>query len=266
MGMLSLFSSMTLSRINFNFHMRILDYFSTCGDCCIPHANRASGLGLPSLWGSCDPSSCCVGLRVSLKMLWVPTDRNLADAPSRALGRSNSMLSPALRHRLWSCFGPLAFDLMALPLSILRDPAGRPLPFFSRASVPSSAGFIVFAQRPPAGRLYTFPPFAVVTSLIRLFIEWGAVDVVVVLPVYPDRPPAWDGLLRSFVREVLSSSSPSASFEHQPTLLRYPAEEFPEFKRNKIGNGELSGKLSGRHLSEIIYARLFQRDYLSVII
>ena len=144
-----------------------------------------------------------IDLRVSLKLIWVPTDANPADAPSRALERLDSMLSGPLRARLWSCLGPFSFDLMALPSNVFRCPSGRPLPFFSRFPTPSAAGTDVFAQRAPAGRLYAFPPFRVVVPLIRLLMEWGSVEAVLVLPAYAGCSPIWGPLLHPFICESL---------------------------------------------------------------
>ena len=70
--------------------------------------------------------------RMALCLHWIPTDRNPADAPSRVLDRTDCMLTERLRCKLWSAFGPFAFDLMALPSNAFRGPSGRPLPFFSR--------------------------------------------------------------------------------------------------------------------------------------
>ena len=106
-----------------------------------------------------------VDLRVSLKMIWIPTDSNPADAPSRLLQHSDGMLSAALCLKLWSCYDPFSFDLMALPSNVFRDPSGVALPFFSQAHSPSSSGVNVFSQRLPKG-LYAFPPFSIVIPLI----------------------------------------------------------------------------------------------------
>ena len=66
----------------------------------------------------------CVDFNISLKMTWVSTHENPADAPSRALHRSDSLLAERLRKRLWSCYGPFSFDLLALPSNVFRDPSG----------------------------------------------------------------------------------------------------------------------------------------------
>ena len=143
----------------------------------------------------------CMDYYVSLKLHWISTSENPADDPSRALRRSDSALSAVLRRRLWVRFGPFAFDLMALPSNVFRDPAGRPLPFFSSSPTPSSSGVNVFAQSPPSGVLYAFPPFVVIVPLINLLVEWGGLSAVVVLPSVPGRHPAWLTLLRPFVLE-----------------------------------------------------------------
>ena len=151
-----------------------------------------------------------VDLRFSLNLTWISTKDNPADAPSRSLQRSDSMLSVALRRQIWDCYGPLSFDLMALPSNVFRDPAGRALKFFSRAPVPNSAGVNVFSQRPPKGRLYVYPPFAVITPLIRLLAEWGGVNVVMVLPSAAGSRPVWHSLLLPFILDALPLFSPGS--------------------------------------------------------
>ena len=147
--------------------------------------------------------------RVSLRLHWIPTGENPADAPSRLLNRSDCMLSEPLRRKLWSAYGPFSFDLMALPSNVLCDPSGRPLPFFSHHPVPAAAGTNVFAQSAPQGRLYAYPPFAIITPLLRLLAEWGGVEIVIVLPVF-QREAAWSGLLFPYVEDALPLFSRSA--------------------------------------------------------
>ena len=162
----------------------------------------------------------CVDMRVSLKTSWVSTNDNPADAPSRAVSGQDAMLSDRLRSLLWSELGPFSFDLMALPSNVFVTPAGQHLPFFSRQPAPGSSGTNVFAQCPPAGRLYAFPPFCVITPLIRLLLEWGAGDVVLVLPVDRRRPAPWLHLLRPFICGVL----PLACAGDQD-VLRFPSSD-----------------------------------------
>ena len=151
-----------------------------------------------------------VDLRISLKLVWISTHVNPADAPSRSLERADSMLSVALRRQVWDCYGPFSYDLMAQPSNVFKTPAGKPLKFFSRAPAPNSAGVNVFAQRPPKGRLYVYPPFAVITPLIRLLAEWGGVSVVIVLPSHESSKPVWHSLLLPFIQDALPLFSPGA--------------------------------------------------------
>ena len=160
----------------------------------------------------------CVDSRLTLKLIWISTKENPADAPSRVLDRSDSMLSDSLRALLWRVYGPFSFDLMALPSNVFRDPAGRPLPFYSRSPLFSASGTNVFAQPAPAGRAYVFPPFSVIVPLIRLFMEQGVKDVVMVLPVWPGRPASWRHLLLPFIQDELVLSAPGGI-----GVLRYPS-------------------------------------------
>ena len=164
----------------------------------------------------------CLDSRVSLKMIWIPTDANPADAPSRELDRGDSMLAPALRRQLWRVYGPFTFDLMALPSNVMEDAAGRPLPFFSRYPTPSSSGVNVFAQRPPSGLLYVFPVFGLIPGLVRLFVEWSGlgrdVGVVIVLPSFPEEPPMWIKLLEPYIQDELVLSAPNST-----SVLLYPS-------------------------------------------
>ena len=109
------------------------------------------------------------------------------------------MLSADLPRTLWSSYGPFALNLMALPSNALRSPSGMRLPCFLRELHPSAAGVNVFSQPCLKGRLYAFPPFGLISPLIKLFVELGSVEVVMVLPVFPLRPGPWASLLRPYV-------------------------------------------------------------------
>ena len=61
----------------------------------------------------------CMDNCVSLNMQWVSTKVNPANAPSRALDRCDSMLSPSLRRRLGASYGPFSGDLMALSPNVV---------------------------------------------------------------------------------------------------------------------------------------------------
>ena len=151
----------------------------------------------------------CVDRHVSLKMVWVPTTQNPADAPSRVLRRCDSSLVPRLRSLLWQRYGPFSFDLMALPSNVLRDPSGAALPFFAPFPVPGASGVDVFAQTLPSGLLWVFPVFVIIIPIINLLREAGGVEAVLILPLFPNETPAWLHLLRPFIVDCCRLSSPS---------------------------------------------------------
>jgi hypothetical protein len=137
-----------------------------------------------------------------LNLQWVPSKRNPSDAPSRSIDYKDSTLSSQVRRRINECFGPFHLDLMALPSNVMVDVEGRPLPFFSRFPMPYSTGVNVFAQGKPEGLLYVFPPFGLIPSLLRLFLEWGDIHVVLVVPVL-DLVPLWWNTLQMFAGHFL---------------------------------------------------------------
>ena len=170
----------------------------------------------------------CVDLKMALKLTWVSTHDNPADAPSRELDRADSSLRRTDQERLWSEFGPFDMDLMALPSNAFCDPQGRKIPFISRYPTPSSAHVDVFAQCCPEGRLYVFPPFAVVVPVIRLLIEWGAPDVILVLPTRRGARSPWEGVLGPYIVRELELFPPfSVGVLRLPTAQGYGENMLP---------------------------------------
>ena len=110
---------------------------------------------------------------------------------------------------------PLASSIVATRCCLLHcEPVfGRPTPpspstsWLSRDPFPALGGTNIFAQRPPPGRLYVFPPFSLVVPLIRLFAEWGDVEVVLVLLAFPGRSAKWAAWLRPFIQDSFALCS-----------------------------------------------------------
>ena len=165
---------------------------------------KASSVGLVSVLQ--ELFLLCVDLNVDLRLLWIPSGQNLADAPSRVLSHADARLSGHLREALWRWCGPFSWDLMALPSNSF-SVAGVSLPFFSPFPVAGSAGVDVFSQSAPSGVLYAFPPFVMVSALVGLLEEWGDVCAVLVLPFdSPLSAPPWFHRLASFVLERMPLS------------------------------------------------------------
>ena len=170
----------------------------------------------------------CVDLNVDLRLHWVSTSANPADAPSRVLSRGDARLSDSLRVALWEHFGPFSWDLMALPSNAF-EVSGQALPFFSPFPVPGSAGVDVFSQPLPEGVLYAYPPFVMIPALIGFLEECGDARVVLVLPFDASSPaPAWFSRLAPFVLDrmplVLSHDLGSVLF---PSSQGYVPNRFP---------------------------------------
>ena len=162
---------------------------------------RASSQGLAEVLK--ELALLCIDLNVDLRLLWVPTDFNIADAPSRVLCRSDARLSDALRLSLWERYGPFSWDLMALPSNAF-SVYGRSLPFFSPFPIAGCAGVDVFSQRAPRGVSYAFPPFVMILPLIGLLEEWGDVCAILVLPFDSfSAPPSWFSRLSPFILEIM---------------------------------------------------------------
>ena len=158
-----------------------------------------------------------------LKLQWVPTEMNRADLPSRELSKADARLAKPLWLLLQTELGGdtgFSWDLMALPSNVPRGWDDRPLKFFSRFPVPGTSGVNIFAQPCLRGEeLYVFPPFVLIPSLIKLFLEWGDVVVTLVVPKH-SQPRSWWPYLKSFAGRSLRISEAG-----QVGVLEYPARE-----------------------------------------
>ena len=168
---------------------------------------RSSSLGLVGVLK--ELFFLCLDFNIDLRLHWVSTHSNPADAPSRALSRADAALSDRLRLLVWNWHGPFSWDLMALPSNVFCLPGSRPLRFFSPFPVPGSAGVDVFSQRPPSGTLYAFPPFVMVPALVGLLAEWGALSVVLVLPTGSLLSSSWYPRLSPYIADRLRLAGPA---------------------------------------------------------
>lgn len=79
----------------------------------------------------------------------VPSDRDIADEPSRTLADIDCSLSQGACTRVQVRFGPHTFALMSLDGNCHRDKEGRLLPHYSPWLTPQSSAVNVFAQLIP---------------------------------------------------------------------------------------------------------------------
>ena len=168
-----------------------------------------------------------------LRLQWVPSSENSADAPSRMLSMADSRLPPSLWRFLQKEFGGdtgFTWDLMALPSNVPKGRAGLPLKIFSRYPVQGTAGVNVFAQPCPRGEvLYVFPPFVLIPSLLRLLREWGNVSVTLVVPRHYHPRPWWPHVRASARKSLRLSEAGQKGVLEVPSHQGYvpSAEGFP---------------------------------------
>lgn len=129
-----------------------------------------------------------------MNLLYIPSAKDPADAPSRRLCRSDSCLSLHLWQRLQLEFGSElghSVDLMALPSNVRPHLDGSPLPFFSVLPSPTSLGINVFAQNPAAypkdlfRNPYAFPPIILIGQLLRFLQNLHLPCTLVIPDVFP---------------------------------------------------------------------------------
>ena len=135
----------------------------------------------------------CLSLKLNilLKLHFVPSESNLADAPSRFYSDSDCTLSPSVWSLVEVTFGPHTFDLMAIPSNVMKDKFCHQLKFFSPFPVAGSAGVDIFAQvLAPDENYYVFPPFVLVGPLIK-FLQSQSARVTIVIPDISPRKYWW---------------------------------------------------------------------------
>jgi hypothetical protein len=146
-------------------------------------------------------------MNVVLHLVYIPTQENPADLPSRRL----SCLDSHLTHSLWNVVqrdfgGPQGHtcDLMALDSNAMSDLAGQILPHFTPS--PGSAGVNFFAQNFSQHQdimqfPYVFPPAVLVGPVLSVLCSLRQPCTIVVIDAYPRQ--YWWPLLVSRSRKSL---------------------------------------------------------------
>lgn len=133
-----------------------------------------------------------VQYNIELKTLYIESSLNPADAPSRNVSAIDTTLAPAAWEKIEARWGPHTCDLMALDTNAMRDARGNPLPHFTQAPTPGSAGVNVFAQDiTKQENPYVFPPLILVGPLIRLMRSQGVLRCTMVVPKRIPVPYWW---------------------------------------------------------------------------
>lgn len=130
---------------------------------------------------------------VVLKLTYVQSKENVADAPSREIRKSDCMLSAGGWKTVQDAFGGRTgheFDLMALDSNAMVTREGLPLPHYTPYPTPGSSGVNIFSQRLSRAVLYyVFPPFSLIPSVLR-YVEAQQATVTIVVPK-PNPLPVW---------------------------------------------------------------------------
>ena len=130
-----------------------------------------------------------------LNMQYVPSGQNMADAPSRSISYTDSMLSEKSWERVEKTYGPHTVDLMAADSNAMTDKAGEPLRHFTPCPMPQSAGVDLFAQDLKGEvNCYVFPPFGMIFPVLAFLREQRMSGCTCVLPDFQPRPQ-WFPLL-----------------------------------------------------------------------
>ena len=148
-----------------------------------------------------------IELNCDLRLSYIKSEDNPADAPSRKLSAKDATLSPQSWRKVEASYGPHTFDLMALDSNTQKDKSGSPLPHFTPYPLPGSNGINLFSQTlRREENYYCFPPFCMIQHVIKFLTESETRPIRVTLVVPEILPcPHWWPMLRSLAKlEVLA--------------------------------------------------------------
>ena len=129
-----------------------------------------------------------------LQLEYVKSELNVSDPFTRQPPGLEASLSRHCFLMIWKKFGPFQWDLMAQTSNVNRDDKGKPLKFFSRYFDINAEGVNIFAQDISKLRnLFCFPPFPIVSMVLKYLQAQGASCVVLV----PDINAPWVNRLRT---------------------------------------------------------------------
>jgi hypothetical protein len=135
-----------------------------------------------------------------LKIAYVPSKVNPADAASRSLSLADTRLSMVAWSKVESWFGPHSMDLMALDSNAMRGRDGNALPHFTPCPLPDSAGVNVLSKvLSYTENYYCFPPFCMVGSVLAFILLENPrpLRVTLVVPRLSPLPSWWPVLVSS---------------------------------------------------------------------
>lgn len=161
---------------------------------------------------------CTMIFNLDLKIQYINTHINPADAPSRSLSRQDATLSEPCWREVDRAFGPHTCDLMSLDSNAMVGAEG-PLKHFTPFPTPFSAGVNLFAQKVENEiNPYVFPPFTLIPAVLGFLRERKLVRCTVVLPVDHLKPSWWPLLQPRVIQQLTLGEKGTIG------VLKYPTK------------------------------------------
>ncbi|XP_064641919.1 uncharacterized protein LOC135496488 [Lineus longissimus] len=124
---------------------------------------------------------------IDLRLFYVPSKLNPADAPSRSLSSDDITLADEVWTIVQKAFGPHSVDLMALDSNAMLDNNRLSLRHFTPSPSPFSSGINVFAQNvAKEGNPYVFPPDNLVLSLLSFLAQQTVSALTMIVLLTPE--------------------------------------------------------------------------------
>lgn len=118
-----------------------------------------------------------------VRLTYVPSAENPADAPSRSLQGQDCMLGQHAWAMVEKAFGPHTVDLMALDTNCQLDQHGVPLRHFTPYPTPKSCGVDIFAQNLGLEKNpYCYPPLCLMGPVVALLETSGVAQATLIAP------------------------------------------------------------------------------------
>ena len=169
---------------------------------------------------------CMFQRNLQLELVYVPSEQNQADGPSRRLVASDAMLSKKAWEQVERAFGGSSghsIDLMALDSNVQLDKRGARLPHFTPWPTPRSHGVNLFTQDLEVdgscfSNPYVFPPFSLIAPVLKFLSKFRRPFTIVVPGEFPRR--FWWPTLMAMSSDVIC-----LALENDPDVLLFPSKE-----------------------------------------
>jgi hypothetical protein len=139
---------------------------------------------------------------IELKVHYIPSLDNPADAESRKLSLQDCKLSDATWNVIQNELGPHSVDLMALDSNAMKN-EGKVLRHFTPYPMAQSDGVNLFAQNISSEMSpYVFPPFCLIGPVLKYLTEQKPPSCTLVYP-YLSTFPSWWPTLKPLIKKVI---------------------------------------------------------------